>query len=274
MSDIHVLARPASTTRAPADQRRAAALLRSEWTKLRSVRSTKWSLALLVIIGVGLAVLSCAETRAHWGPGEQFGFDPIRQSLIGVFFAQLVIGTLGILVISAEYGTGTIRASFSAVPHRLSVLAAKVAVFGTVALLVSEAVAFVSFLVGQALLGPPAIHTNLANGTALRAVVASGVYLTLLALLALGLGALIRHTAGGIGAFVGIVLILPIIVSALPNSLADPLQRYLPLTIGRAAISQIPPTHAFGVWGGLVLLACYAAVALAAGAVLTRQRDA
>lgn len=274
MNEIPVLPRPWSAASAPGDERRALALLRSEWTKLRSVRSTKWSLALLVAIAVGLAVLSCAEARAHWGPGQQFGFDPIRQSLIGVFFAQLVVGTLGILVISAEYSTGTIRASFSAVPRRLPVLAAKAAVFGAVALIVSEAVACVSFLIGQGLLSAPAVHTSLADATARRAVFGSGLYLALLGLLALGLGAMIRHTAGAIGAFVGIVLIVPIVVAALPAALGNAIQPYLPLTIGRAVISQQGPLHAFGAGSGLVLLALYSAAALVGGAVLTLQRDA
>ncbi len=249
-------------------------LVRSEWIKLRTVRSTTWSLVILVVIGVGLAALASAETRAHWAPNQAFGFDATRTSLIGVFFAQLVIGVLGILAMSAEYGTGTIRATFAAAPRRPLVLLAKVAVFGTVALVVSEVVAFASYLLGQALLTAPAPHTTLANATALRAVVGSGLYLCVLGLLALGLATIIRHTAGAIGAFVGVVLLLPIISSALPTSLDNDVERFLPLTIGRQMISAGGHPNAFSPWVGFAVLVAYAVGLLVIGGILLVRRDA
>ena len=131
------------------------ALMRSEWTKLRSLRSTMWTLGITVVLGIGISALATAETRVHWSsmsPGNRLSFDPTSVSLIGVFFGQLTIGVLGVLVMSGEYGSGTIRASFSAAPRRPLVLAAKAAVFGLVALVVAEIVSFLSYFLGQALL--------------------------------------------------------------------------------------------------------------------------
>ena len=160
-------------------------------------------------------------------------------------FCQLAIGVLGVLVMSAEYGTGTIRATFSAAPRRPLVLAAKGIVFGVVALVVAEIVAFVSFLVGQALLSAPATHATLSTPGALRAVVGTGLYLGVIGLFALGLATIIRHTAGAISAFVGILLVLPIIVEALPNSLQFDIRRFLPLQIGGVMMSVNGAESAF-----------------------------
>ncbi len=249
-------------------------LLRSEWTKMRTVRSTMWSLALIVVLSIGIGAIATAETRAHWAPGQEFGFDATRVSLIGVFFAQFVIGVLGILVMSGEYGTGTIRATLSATPRRPLVLAAKVAVFGVVALAVSEVVAFVSYFLGQSLLSAPAVHTTLSSPGALRAVVGSGLYLCVLGLFALGLATIIRHTAGAIGAFVAALLVLPIVVAALPSSIANSVQRFLPDAIGRTMISLRTDPHLFTPWAGFAMLCVYTAVLLLIGAVTLVRRDA
>lgn len=252
-----------------------AGLTRSEWVKLRSVRSTTWSLLALVVLSVGIGAIGTAETRAHWSAANAVGFDPTQTSLIGVFFAQLVIGVLGVLVMSAEYGTGTIRATFAAAPRRPLVLGAKALVFGAVALVVCEVVAFVSFLLGQALLGAPALHATLASPGALRAVVESGLYLALLGLLGLGLATVIRHTAGAIGAFVGVVLVLPLVVQALPTSTQLALRRWLPSRIGQSIISTTPSfDHAFSPWAGFGVLCAYVAVVLVIGALLLVRRDA
>ena len=183
----------------PAGRYGLSGLLRSEWTKLRSVRSTMWTLGLTLVIGVGVSVIATASTRANWSsmsPASRTGFDPIGTSLVGVVFGQFTIGILGVLAMSAEYGTGTIRATFAAAPRRPLVLAAKAAVFGLVALVVSEIVAFGSFLVGQALLSAPATHATLSTPGAWRAVVGSGLFLCLIGLFSLGLATIIRHTAG------------------------------------------------------------------------------
>ncbi len=249
-------------------------LLRSEWTKLRTVRSTMWTLGVTVVLGIGVSALATAETRAHWTTTSQVGFDPISTSLIGVFIGQFAIGVLGALVISAEYGTGTIRATLSAAPRRPLVLVAKVLVFGVVALVVAEVVAFLAFFLGQALLTAPATHATLSSPGALRAVAGSGLYVCALGLLALGLATIIRHTAGAISAFVGILLVLPLIVAALPSSLSIDVRRFLPDRIGAAMISQSSGPNVFSPWVGLLVLCGYAAGALIIGGVLLVRRDA
>ena len=268
----------------PADGRKAlphghyrfSGLLRSEWTKLRTVRSTMWTLAITVVLGIGLSALLTAITRDHWAAmslSDRASFDATQTSLVGLIFGQFTIGVLGVLILSAEYGTGTIRATFAAAPRRPGVLAAKALVFGTVSLLVAEAVAFAAYLLGQALLTSPATHTTLASPAALRAVVASGLYLCVLGLLALGLAAIIRHTAGAITAFAGILLVLPLIIGALPNSVANAVNRFLPAQIGQSLVSLHSAPHAFSPWYGFLLLCGYAAIALMTGGILLVRRD-
>jgi ABC-2 type transport system permease protein len=272
-------------------------LAKSEWIKLRSVRSTIWSFAIVVILGVGVGILATAETRANWSHTGHLGFQPIRTSLIGVDVAQLVIGVLGVLVMTGEYGTGTIRATFSAAPRRPLALAAKTAVFTVVALAASEIVAFLSFFLGQAMLTPPAPHATLSDPGALRAVVGSGLYICVIGLVGLGLGVLIRHTAGAIGALVGVLLILPLVISALPTSIVNAVQRYEPLQIGKMMVT-VPPhllratiqgpngvvkhvvihggfgTFTFSPWVGFGILCGYAVAFLVVGTVLLVRRDA
>ncbi|MGH9303480.1 MAG: ABC transporter permease subunit [Acidimicrobiales bacterium] len=252
-------------------------LARSEWTKLSTVRSTMWTLGLTIVVGIGIGVLATAETRAHWASmslASRSGFDAAGTSLVGMFFAQLTIGILGVLVMSGEYGTGTIRATFSAVPRRPLVLAAKTLVFGAVALVVCEIVSFVSFFVGQALLSAPATHASLSTPGALRQVVGSGLFVCVIGLFALGLSVIIRHTAGGIAAFVGILLVLPAIAAALPNSLHDDVVRYLPSRIGGNLMSQSPDVNAFSPWVGFAVMCAYAAGLLIIGGILLVRRDA
>jgi ABC-2 type transport system permease protein len=252
-------------------------LLRSEWTKLRTVRSTMWTLGCTVLIGVAIGALSTGLARANWltmSPADRAAFDPIGRSLVGVYFGQFTIGILGVLAMSAEYATGTIRATFSAAPRRPLVLAAKTLVFGVVAVVISEMVAFASFLLGQAFLTAPAVHATLGSPGALRAVAGSGLYLCVMGLFALGLAAIIRHTAGAISAFVGILLLIPLIVQQLPSSLNNDLARFLPLRIGAEMVSGPPQPNTFSPWTGLAVLCVYAAVALVAGAVVLVRRDA
>jgi ABC-2 type transport system permease protein len=281
----------------------------AEWTKLWSVRSTMWTLVATAVAVVGLSVLSTSTRSA-----TDIVDDPTRLSLIGVFLGQLIFGVLGVLVMSAEYGTGTIRATLSAVPRRPLVLAAKVLVFGAVALVVSEVFTFTAFGVGQAILsarhavGPSAAiaqHTHqlglahhlgvkippgvkallsgsgsasLGQAGVLRAVIGAGLYLAVLGLLALGLATIIRHTAGAISAFVGVVLVLPLIVQALPSSINDAVARYLPANIGLVMFSTDGvPDHvvsAFSPWTGFALLVLYALVALSIGCWVLVRRDA
>lgn len=266
---------PAATAMAvelPRGRYGLADLVRSEWTKLRTVRSTMWALGATIVIGIGISALVTGLTRAHSAPN----IDPTRLSLVGTFFCQLVIGILGVLVVSAEYKTGTIRATFSAAPRRPLVLLAKALVFGAVALVVCEVVAFVSFFLGQALLTSPAPHASLATPGAVTAVVGTGLYLCVIGLFALALATLIRHTAGAISTFVFLLLVLPLIVTELPGFLQNAIDRYELPVIGAQILNAT--THGaaltFSPWAGLGVLCGYTlALLLISGVVLVR-RDA
>jgi len=254
-------------------------VLRSEWTKFTSVRSTTWSLLATVVLTIAIGILATAVEAQRWNQlsfVERLTFDPVRQSLTGILFSQLAIGVLGVLVVSAEYGTGTIRSTLAAVPNRPLVLGAKAAVFGVVALVVSEALSFAAFGIGQAILSGSTPTTSLSNPGALRAVVGAGLYLTLLGLFALGLAAIIRHTAGAISAFVGVLLVLPLIVQALPQSIIDDVGKFLPANIGVTMVGLRTPIgiDSFSPWAGLGLLALYAAAALVLGGWTMVRRDA
>ena len=252
-------------------------LLASEWTKLRTVRSTMWTLGLTILIGVVLGALVTGVTRANWAtmsPAKRAGYDPIGSSLTGVFFGMFTIGVLGALVMSGEYGTGTIRAVFCAAPRRPRVLAAKAVVFAAVALVISEITSFASFFLGQAILTAPAPHAMIGSPGALRAVIAGGLYLCVMGLLALGLATIIRHTAGAISAFAAILLLVPVIIQQLPSSLDNDLARYTPLRIGVTAISGPPQPNTFSPWTGIAVLFVYAVVLLVIGGAILVTRDA
>lgn len=265
----------------------------AEWTKLWSVRSTMWTLVATGVAIVGLSALSTGT-----GSPTDIMADPTRRSLIGIFLGQLIFGVLGVLVISAEYGSGTIRATLSAVPRRPVVLGAKVLVFGAVALVVSEVLTFSGFGIGQAILSArgagrpqqlgvklPHDIQALSSGSAslgqagvLRAVVGAGLYLAVLGLLALGLATIVRHTAGAISAFVGAVLVLPLIAQALPVSISHAVARFLPANIGVVMFSaqglpnDLGPT--FSPWTGFALLVLYTVVILGIGGWVLVRRDA
>ena len=258
------------------DRHQRVDVLRSELTKLRTVRSTLWSLAALVAATIVVGVLvtrSEATSWAHLSASDRAGFDPTNFSLTGVVFGQLAIGVLGVLAITAEYSTGTIRSTLSAVPNRRLVLTAKAAVFGTVALLVAEMVTFVAFLSGQAILSGGAPHATLAQPGVLRAVILAGVYVAGSGLLGLGLGAIIRHTSGAIAVFVGLVLVLQLVVQAFPKSVRDSIGAYLPSEIG-SSMASVQPGAAWPPWTALGLLCLYVVVFLIIGGWLLQRRDA
>jgi len=256
-----------------------AGVIRSEWIKLRSLRSTWYSLLAAVVIVVGLGTLF-SGLHAHRveqgnGPGARIGLDATQVSLRGVFLAQLAIGVLGVLVITGEYSTGMIRSSLAAVPHRQPVLVAKALVFGVVVFVVSLASTFTGFLLGQQAQASTHAQASLSTPGAARAIVGGAIYLTLIGLLAVGLGFLIRNTAGAIATLFGIVLVAPLLASALPTPYSTDVSKYLPLNAG----SQILVTMNFDPtqltpWVGIGVTALYAAVALIAGAVMLKRRDA
>jgi ABC-2 type transport system permease protein len=259
---------------------RSSSLLRSEWTKLRSVRSTLWSLVAATVVTVGVGLIGTLSVSNSWRTmslGDRLAFDPTGVALNGLLFSQLIIGVLGILAMSAEYSTGTIRATLSAVPHRPRVLVAKAAIFAAVSFVVGEAVSFCAFFVGQSLMSSPAPHATLSQPGVLRAVLGGGLVLVVLGLLALGLATIIRHSAGAITTYIGTILVVPIIVHALPSSISHPTMKFMPLQIASVMTSVHPPLDlgaSLSPWVGFGVLCGYATVVLGVGGWLMAHRDA
>lgn len=255
-------------------QRRVA---RSEWTKLRSVRSTLWSLgvSLLLIIGIGILVCVIFESRwPHLSAHDRGHFQPLRASLAGVNFAQLAIGVLGVLVITAEYSTGSIRSTLSAVPKRLPVLWAKVLVFGLTAFLISLPAVFIVFFAGQAILTGQHINIAFSHPGVVRALFGAALFLTVMGVFGLGLGAIVRSTAGGIASLAGIVFVLPPIISLLPSSVSNSVDPYLPSNAGGAVWTIHPDPNTLAPWAGFGIFCAYAAASIVIAAVLLVRRDA
>jgi ABC-2 type transport system permease protein len=249
----------------------------SEWTKLRSVRSTRWALLAAVVLTIGLAAISSAVIASHWAgmpAAERAGFNPLEPSMIGLNFAQLAIGVLGVLVISAEYSTGMIRSSFCAVPRRLPVLWAKAGTYAAVTLVLMVPAALVAFFVSQSILSGQHIQIAFTQAGVARAVIGAGVYLTVLGVFALGLGAIIRNTAGAITAFAGILFVLPGIMHVLPTSWNDAVSPYLPSNAGQQIMSIVSDPNSLSPWAGFAVFCGYAVVVMGIAAVLMRRRDA
>jgi ABC-type transport system involved in multi-copper enzyme maturation permease subunit len=221
----------------------------------------------------------CAILVAQWDGislKDRTVFDAASLSLTGGILAQLAIAVLGVLVITSEYGSGMIRTTFAAVPRRLRVLAGKSAVFGGVTLAVTGASCFGAFFIGQAILSSKGIGVGIGSPDALRTVLGTALYLTILGLLALGIGALIRKTAGAISAVVGMIFVLPAVAGFLPSSM-EAIQKFLPSNAGQSILSG--GTSQTGVdmlspWVGLGVFGLYAVAALVAAGVLLVRRDA
>ena len=179
-------------------------------------------------------VLRGSSGADHLDPGELRNFDPTGFSLNGIFLAQLAVGVLGVLVIASEYATGQIRATFGATPQRNLVLAAKVLVFIVVVFVVGLVACFSAFFIGQAILGGSSrLHNaSLGDPGAFRAVIGGAMYLAVIGALGIGLGTILRRTAGAIAALVGLLLILPILVNFLPSPWNTDISKYLPLSAG------------------------------------------
>jgi ABC-type transport system involved in multi-copper enzyme maturation permease subunit len=250
---------------------RARDLLTSEWTKLRSVRSTYWTLLVAVVTPIGISAL-VAVTLAN-APGQQATVDPLLPGLISQEYAILAVGVLGVLAFSTEYATGLIRTTFAAAPRRRAVLAAKAAVIGALTLVAGEVVAFASFALVQAVLSGKHLSVSLSHPGVPGAVLADGLLLFVVATMGVGLGAIVRHTAGGIAALVGLI-ILPSILGLLPSPWGTRVGRFTLLDAARQVTALHPAANLLApTWSLLVLLAWPAAMLLAAAAVITR-RDA
>jgi hypothetical protein len=244
-------------------------LLRSEWAKMRSLRSTYRSLAVVVIAMIGYGAINAASQKgAHHG----VRLDPISTSLAGVLLAQVAIGVLGVLVISSEYTSGMIRSTFTAAPQRHAVIAAKAVVFGVIAFVVGTLASLIAFLVGQAVLG---VHgVGLTSPGAMRSVIGVGLYLGLLGVFGVGLGTIVRRSTGAIALLFGIILVLPGLLLTLPASIQDTVIKFLPGNAGQAIFATGHDASTLSPWAGLAVFAVYSGAALAFGLAVVRRRDA
>lgn len=256
--------------------RRWRQVLRSEWTKIRSVHSTLWTLTSAVLVTVGLSALVCAFTRREYDDfsmARKLTFDPTFTSFAGTGLGQLAMIAFGVLVVSAEYSTGMIRNSLAAVPQRGLFLAGKVTVTAAVVLVVGMVTSWLSFLVGQWLLGP--YRTDVMAPGVLRAVFGAGLYMALISLFAVGVTVMLRSP---LLAF-GVLMPFFFLISNVLNSVAATrrLARYLPDQAGATVMSVVPgggDERSYGPWGGLSIMAAWVAAALLAGWVTLQRRDA
>ncbi|MGH6655161.1 MAG: ABC transporter permease [Actinocrinis sp.] len=250
-------------------------LLVSEWTKLRTVRSTYLTALFAAFGAVAVAVAICvryAQEYSTMSPDDRQG-DLTNFSLSGLYLAQVALGALGVLVISGEYGTGMIRATLAAVPQRRLVLAAKGLVLTGATVLLGEAVSFAAFGLGQAILSGKHLGVSLADPGALRAVAGAGLYLAATALLGFGLGALIRHSAGALSALFGLLYATTALIDTLPTAWRDHVINYMPVNAGSQVMAVSHTPGALGAWTGLAVFLCYPAAAIVLAAVLIERRD-
>jgi ABC-type transport system involved in multi-copper enzyme maturation permease subunit len=256
--------------------------LRSELTKIRSVRSTYLTLIVLVLAGVGWSVADCAGEAAHWAqtaPQDQASFDATQASVVGLaLLGQLVIVVLGVLVMTSEYSTGMMRTSLGVLPRRGVLYGAKAAVLTAVTVVIALITSFASFFIGQSLLHSTHAAATLSQPGVLRAVLASALYIALSGLFAFALGAIVRSTAGAITAAFGLLFLLPQLAKALPSSWYAAMVRWLP---GGNSVGAFTGTnsadaapHLFSAWGEFAVFGGYTAILLIIGALLFSRRDA
>jgi hypothetical protein len=276
-----VAEKPRERTR-PAEQGTrltAVRVVRSEWAKLWSLRST-WitlGLGLLVLVAFGmLAALqytSMTESGAQADP-ELADASTLTVALFGVPFAMIALGVLGVLTASGEYTTGLIRSTLAAVPARLPVLWAKAAVYGALAFVAGTVGAFAAFLIASGLLSESSIAMSISDTGVVRSLFGVGAYLGLVGVAGVALGALLRSTAGGISALVGTFMLVPGLMSLLPESWREDLTRYLPSSAGESIFALPHDAGTLSPAAGLLVLAGWTALALGGAAYRMRRSDA
>jgi len=254
-----------------------ARVIRSEWTKLWTLRSTRWSLFLAFLAQAGLGPLIAAIEMARWSQlslQDRLTLNPIDHSLGGWHLAQLAVAILGVMTMTGEYHTGMIRSSLMAAPRRLPVLWAKLLVFSAVTLVLMLAAAFVGFFAGQAIFAEHHVNVGISAPHALRTIFGTALFTTATGALCVALGTVIRRTAGGIAAFVGVFFVLPGLVEILPSAIANAIHPYLPSNAGGAIAQALVDPNNFSAWGGFALFCGYTAAMIAIAAALLVRRDA
>ena len=249
----------------------------SEWTKLHSLRSTRWSLLVAIVLTVGLPAIFAAVTHSHWShmaPRERADRHPLDIALAGVNLSQLAIGVLGVLVVTGEYATGMIRASFTAVPKRLPVLWAKIVVFAVVTFVLMVPSVLAAFWASQSILSNiPQLQTSLSANGVTRALLGGAVYLMLFGVFCMALGAIVRNTAGGIAAFVAIFFVIPPLLNVFPTSWQNAINPWIPNSAFRSIFQLTHGTHSLSPAGGLAVSLGYVAFAVGVAAILLVRRD-
>ncbi|WP_371633172.1 ABC transporter permease [Streptomyces sp. NBC_01259] len=248
-----------------------ARVLRSEWHKLRSLRSTWITLGSTAALVLAVGILMGTTYTSGGGDSD---VDTVVMVLYGTTLGTLCTVVLGILVTAGEYSTGMIRASLTAVPRRLPVLRAKAAVFAATVFTVMLATSLVTFVVAQFFLDDTDQAASLTDPGVLRAIAGNAAGTTLLSLIALGLGALLRSTPGAIGAFIGGVMVLPEVLSMLPYEAVETAVRYFPTQAAGVLGSATPLPDAASNGAALLALVLWASAALLSAAALLRRRDA
>src|SRR5580698_6242737 len=252
----------------PSGRYRFRQLARMEWIKLRSLRSTWLTLAIAVAASAGIALATGSRSTTS---GGMF----VGNTLVGMLIGVLLIGVVGVLAMTSEYTSGTIRATFAAAPRRLKVLAAKAAVVGAVALITGEAAAFLSFFAGCMTLRHGITSPALSQPGVLRAIVLTGASLSLIGLLGLGLGAIIRHTAAAITVLVSVVYVGELFLGQLDRAMDAYLPAYIVGdSLGGHTCRPGAAACPLPAWAGMSVLAAYAAAALLIGGCILAWRDA
>lgn len=247
----------------------------AEWIKLRSVRSTRWSLLAFAVISFGLAVLVAFGMKSNWShmsPQDIADFDPVGTALIGMWLGQLVIGVFGALAITAEYSTGTIRSTLSAVPSRSRVVVAKAVVFSALAAVISGVTAVASLLVFNLIIESKHPGASLFNSPVAWRLVGATGYLLLVGILSMGLGLVIRSTAGTITAVVSLLFVAPIVVNMLPKRWGHPIDKWLPDNLANSMLAMSERNISPGL--ATAVMAGYALACLLIGTILLSRRDA
>ncbi len=245
--------------------------VKAEWAKLLTLRSTKWALLITVVGAIAVTFLATHGARHQPGETASQGFDPTNTALAGLALGSLVVGILGVLSMTGEYGSGTFRSSLTATPRRGVFFGAKAIVMGVFALAVGLVVSFMSFFEGQAVLSGAAPTATLGDPNVLGALLGSAGFLALGALLGLGIGAIIRHSAGAIATFVGCTLLLPVLLHNVPGNPS----RFMPvMLLGNSVAAVVPVYDALSGRSGFLLMELYTVVTLALGAAAVARRDA
>ncbi|WP_255952001.1 ABC transporter permease [Streptomyces odontomachi] len=251
-------------------------VIRSEWTKVRSVASTVWTLSVAAVVTIALGMLISYLARRDFSSmsvDRQIAFDPTFVSFAGMTLGQLAMIVFGVLVVSSEYSTGMIRASLAAVPQRGAFLFGKVAVATVLAFVVGIVTSFLAFFLGQALLGP--FRASISDPGVLRAVFGGGLYMTLIAMFSMGIAAILRGPLLSLGILMPFFFLISNILGSV--SATQKVGRYLPDQAGSRILRVVRPLddHApYGPWGGLGIMALWVIAALAGGFMLLRTRDA